>query len=239
MSSVLREFLQILPKYKQCKTDVKQVRQFLGLAGYYRKFIRHYGLLSRPLTDLLRKNTQFQWTPQLQQCFDTLKQALVTAHVLSLPNFSKEFTVETDASDKGIGVVLMQNHHPIAYLSKALSKRSQTLSTYEKECLAIILAVDKWKPYLQHQPFTIATDQRSLIHLGDQKLSDGLQHKAFIKLLRLNYRLIYKKGWITEQLMHFPGNIILNNSMPFPRANLSGWKSLWRLIGKIHQRSNC
>jgi len=88
----------------------------------------------------------------------------------------------------------MQNHHPIAYLSKALSKRSQALSTYEKECLAIILAVDKWKPYLQHQPFTIATDQRSLIHLGDQKLSDGLQHKAFIKLLGLNYRLIYKKG---------------------------------------------
>ena len=88
----------------------------------------------------------------------------------------------------------MQNHHPIAYLSTALSKRSQALSTYEKECLAIILAVDKWKPYLQHQPFTIATDQRSLIHLGDQKLSDGLQHKAFIKLLGLNYRLIYKKG---------------------------------------------
>lgn len=131
-------------------THVKQVRQFLGLAGYYRKFIKNYGLISRTLTDLLKKHTQFQWTPQLQQCFEALKKALISAPVLSLADFSKEFTIETDASDKGIGAVLMQQGHPIAYLSKALSKRSQALSTYE-ECLAIILAVDKWRPYLQHQ----------------------------------------------------------------------------------------
>lgn len=148
-------------------TDDKQLRSFLGLAGYYRKFIKNYGLISRPLTDLLKKNVQFLWTPQTQLCFDTLKEALVTAPVLSLPNFSKEFWVETDASDKGIGAALMQQGHPIAYLSKALSKKSQALSTYEKECLAIILAVDKWKPYLQLQPFTIAADQKSLVHLGE------------------------------------------------------------------------
>ena len=88
--------------------DVKQVMQFWGLAGYYRKFIKNYGLISRPLTDLLKKHSQFWWTPQLQHCFDTLKQALVTAPVLSLPDFTKEFTIEIDASDKGTGVVLMQ-----------------------------------------------------------------------------------------------------------------------------------
>jgi hypothetical protein len=104
------------------------------------------------------------------------------------------FMVETDASDKGIGAVLMQQGHPITYLSKALSSKAQTLSTYEKECLAIILVVDKWKSYLQHQPFTIATDQRSLVHLGEQKLSDGVQHKAFVKLTGLQYKVIYKKG---------------------------------------------
>lgn len=175
-------------------TDTKQLRSFLGLDGYYRKFIRHYGIISKPLTDLLKKHTQFLWTPQLQQCFDTLKEALVIAPVLALPNFAKEFTVETDASGTGIGAVLMQQGHPIAYLSKALSKKSQALSTYEKECLAIILAVDKWKQYLQHRPFTIATDQRSLVHLGEQKLIDGLQHKAFVKLLGLQYTLVYKKG---------------------------------------------
>lgn len=88
----------------------------------------------------------------------------------------------------------MQKGHPIAYLSKALSKKSQALSTYEKECLAIILAVDKWKSYLQHQPFTIATNQKSLVHLGEQKLMDGIQHKAFVKLLGLQYKMVYKKG---------------------------------------------
>lgn len=175
-------------------TNTKQLRSFLGLSGYYRKFIRHYGLISKPLTDLLKKNVQFMWTPQLQQSFDSLKHSLITAPVLKLPDFSSEFVVETDASDKGIGAVLMQQGHPIAYLSKALSKKSQTLSTYEKECLAVILAVDKWKPYLQHQPFTIATDQKSLTHLGEEKLTDGLQHKAFVKLLGLQYKVVYKKG---------------------------------------------
>lgn len=94
---------------------------------------------------------------------------------------------------RGIGAVLMQQGHPVAYLSKALSQKSRALSTY-KECLAIILAIDKWKPYLQHQPFTIATDQKSSIHLRKQKLTDGLQHKAFLKLLGLQYKLVYKKG---------------------------------------------
>jgi hypothetical protein len=88
----------------------------------------------------------------------------------------------------------MQNGHPIAFLSKALSRKSQAMSTYEKECLAVILAVDKWKPYLQQQPFTILTDQTSLIHLGEQRLVDGIQHKAFVKLLGLQCRIQYKKG---------------------------------------------
>jgi hypothetical protein len=113
-------------------TDLKQLRGFLGLSGYYRKFIRHYGILSRPLTDLLKKNTPFVWTPLLQQSFDHLKQALISAPVLALPDFTKEFQVETDASAGGIGAVLMQNHHPIAYLSKALGVKAQALSTYEK-----------------------------------------------------------------------------------------------------------
>jgi hypothetical protein len=173
-------------------TDTKQLRSFLGLAGYYRKFIKNYGLLSRPSTDILKKNTPFLWTPQLQQCFEELKPTLVTTPVLSLCNFAK--TVKIDASDRGIGAVLMQEGHPIAYLSKALSKKSQAMSTYEKECLAIILAIDKWKPYLQHLQFSIATDQRSLVYLGEQKLTNGVQHKAFVKLLGLQYNMVYKKG---------------------------------------------
>jgi len=82
----------------------------------------------------------------------------------------------------------------VAYISKALGPKAQGLSTYEKECMAIILVVTKWKSYLQHQEFTIATDHKSLIHLGEQKLQEGMQHKAFLKLLGLQYKILYKKG---------------------------------------------
>jgi len=175
-------------------TDLKQLRGFLGLSGYYRKFIKNYGIISRPLTDLLKKNTVFLWTPTHQKSFDTLKTALTSAPVLALPDFSKPFTIETDASATGMGAVLMQNSHPVAYLSKALGVKTHALSTYEKECLALIMAVTKWKQYLQHQEFTIITDQRSLIHLGEQKIHQSMQQKAFIKLLGLQYKLVYKKG---------------------------------------------
>jgi hypothetical protein len=150
--------------------------------------------MSKPLTDLLKKGVPFLWTPQHQQCLDNLKAALVSAPVLALPDFTKGFTIETNASATGIGAVLMQDNHPIAYLSKALGQKAQALSTYEKECLALIMAVTKWKPYLQHREFVILTDQRSLIHLGDQKIHEGMQQKAFLKLLGLQYKLVYKKG---------------------------------------------
>lgn len=113
---------------------------------------------------------------------------------MALPDFTKEFVLETDASDVGIGAVLMQQGHPIAYLSKALGQKTKGLSTYEKECLAILMAVHKWKSYLQHGEFTIATDHKSLLHLGEQRITQGMQHKAFLKLLGLQYKLVYKKG---------------------------------------------
>ena len=116
---------------------------------------------------MLKKNALFHWTLQLQLSFDTLKQALVSAPVLALPDFTKGFHIETNASGTGIGVVLSQNQHPIAYISKALGPKAQAMSTYEKECMALILAITKWKSYLQRKEFTIATDHHSLIHLDD------------------------------------------------------------------------
>jgi hypothetical protein len=88
----------------------------------------------------------------------------------------------------------MQSNHPIAYLNKALSPRNQALSTYEKECLAILMAIDKWRSYLQHQEFIIRTDQKSLLHLKEQRLGTGIQHKAFVKLMGLSYKIQYKRG---------------------------------------------
>lgn len=175
-------------------SNVKEVRGFLGLAGYYCKFVRHFGILSRPLTNLLKKNVIFHWTAETQASFDALKTALTSAPVLALPDFSKTFEIETYASAVGVGAVLMQEGHPLAFLSKALGPRNRGLSTYEKECLAILLAIDHWRSYLQGAEFVIRTDQRSLIHLGDQKLATPWQQKALTKLMGLQYRLVYKKG---------------------------------------------
>ena len=101
-------------------STIKQLRGFLGLTGYYRRFNKQYGMISHPLTQLLKKGVSFQWTQQCQEAFDLLKQALVQAPLLTVPNFSKQFVVETDASDCGLGAVLMRDNHPISYLSKAL-----------------------------------------------------------------------------------------------------------------------
>lgn len=141
--------------------------------------------ISRPLTDLLKKNTVFVWTSLHDEAFHTLKLALTSAPVLALPDFSKPFVLEMDASEGGIGAVLMQGHHPIAYLSKALGPKLHTLSTYEKECLAILMAVDRWRSYLLLSPFTIWTDHRSLSYLDEQRLTTPWQHKALTKLLGL------------------------------------------------------
>lgn len=174
--------------------SVKKLRGFLGLAGYYRKFVKNFGIISKPLTQLLRKGVPFKWSAEAKDAFQRLKQALTSAPVLGLPDFSKIFYVETDASEAGIGAVLSQEGHPIAYLSKALGPRSRGLSTYEKECMAILLAVDHWRAYLQHQEFVIITDHHSLVHLADQRLHTPWQQRAFTKLLGLQYKIIYRKG---------------------------------------------
>ena len=114
--------------------------------------------------------------------------------MLTIPDFEKQFVLETDASDVGLGAMLMQNEHPVAYLSKAFCPKNQALSTYEKECIAILMAVDKWRPYLQLKPFVIRTDHKSLLYLTEPRVHTKLQHKALLKLLVLQFSIVYKKG---------------------------------------------
>jgi hypothetical protein len=134
------------------------------------------------------------WTNEHQSVFSTLKEALCTAPVLAILDFSKPFAIETDACHNGVGVVLLQARHPLAYISKPLGIKTQGLSTYEKEYLAILVAVDKWRSYLQLAEFTIYIDQQALTHLNDQRLHTVWQQKVFSKLLGLCYNVVYKKG---------------------------------------------
>lgn len=175
-------------------TSVKALRGFLGLAGYYRKFMQHFGIIAKPLTDLLKKDQVFVWTIDHQMAFELLKQALCSAPVLALPNFSQPFHIETDASGTGVGAVLQQNGHPIAFLSKALSPQNQSFSVYEKEYLAILMVVDHWRHYLLQAEFFIHTDHHSLVHLNEQRLHTAWQQKVFARLLGLQYKVLYRKG---------------------------------------------
>lgn len=103
--------------------NAKGVRHFLGMAGYYRRFVRGFGIIARPLFNLLKKGVPFVWTDNTEQAFQLLKHKLITAPVLALPDFSKTLAVETDARDKGIGPVLQQGDHPISFMSKSLSPK--------------------------------------------------------------------------------------------------------------------
>ena len=174
-------------------TSVKALRGFLGLTSYYRKFVKDYGLIAAPLTALLKKDS-FHWSTQVDLAFNTLKQAMSQPPVLALPNFTKPFVIECDALGTSLGAILMQNHMPLAFHSQALKGRSLLLSTYEKELLALVTAMKKWRTYLVGRPFVIKTDQQSLKFLLEQRIGTPAQQKWFTKLLGYSFIVEYKKG---------------------------------------------
>jgi hypothetical protein len=131
-------------------TNIKALKGFLGLTGYYRKFIQGYGSIASPLTQLLKRNA-FKWDERADKAFNDLKQVMTTRSVLALPDFNKTFVVECDASGIGIGAVLMQDSRPIAFFSQAIRGKNLSRSTYEKETMAFIVVAQKWRPYLLGQ----------------------------------------------------------------------------------------
>ncbi|GJR50614.1 retrovirus-related pol polyprotein from transposon TNT 1-94 [Tanacetum coccineum] len=179
-------------------TNIKQLRGFLWLTGYYRRFIKSFAEISRPLTQLLKKGG-YKWSNEAQLAFETLKEAMMKAPVLALPDFTQPFVVETDASGVGVGALLQQKGHPIAYMSKTLSLKHQSLSTYEKEFLAVLLALEKWRGYLLDRHFIIKTDHFSLKYLLHQRITTPTQMKWLPKLIGFDYEVIYKKGNLAKK----------------------------------------
>jgi hypothetical protein len=173
--------------------NVKSLRGFLGLTSYYQQFIRHYETLAAHLTALL-KNNAFHWSPSATEAFNKLKLAMTTPLMLRLPDFTKTFVIECDASGSGLDAVLMQTGQPIAFLSKALKGCALLLSTYEKELLSLVTAVQHWQPYLFGQTFTVQTDHQALKFLLEQKVGIIAQQRWLSKLLGYNYVIEYKHG---------------------------------------------
>lgn len=149
--------------------------------------------MAQPLTELTKKNN-FKWTSEAHTAFEALKGHLTTAPILALPCFDEEFIVECDASGGGIGAILVQNKRPVAYFSKALSGRNLSKSTYEKELMAVVLAIQHWRPYLLGRHFTVQTDHRSLKQLLQQKVVNGNQQDWLAKLLGFDFDIVYKPG---------------------------------------------
>jgi hypothetical protein len=173
--------------------SARAVRGFLGLAGYYRKFVHNYGAIAAPLTALLKKEG-FVWSDEASAAFSALKRAVTTAPVLTLPDFTKPFIVECDASTYGFGAVLIQEAHPLAFFSRPVAPRHRSLAAYERELIGLVLAVRHWRPYLWGRRFVVKTDHYSLKYLLDQRLATIPQHHWVGKLLGFDFSVEYKSG---------------------------------------------
>lgn len=167
----------------------RQVRRFLGLSGWYRRYIARFASIAAPITDLLGKHPRFIWTNEAQEAFDQLKQRLTSAPVLSHPDFSKPFFIQCDASNMGVGGVLYQldyngEEHPIAYMSQKLNSAQRNYSVTELECLAAILCLEKFRGFVEDMTFTIITDHASLKWLMTQRDLSG-RYKRLISPLSI------------------------------------------------------
>ena len=226
--------MKAIQEWPQPKS-LKALRGFLGISGYYRRFVKNFGFIARPLTAITKKDS-LCWHEEAQRAFEMLKYALCTTHVLALPRFDKGFVVETDASGQGIGAVLMQEGHPIAYISRHLKGRQLHLSIYEKELFAVVFAVQKWRHYLLTNHFIIKTDQRSLKYLLEQRLNTPIQQQWLPKLLEFDYEIQYCQGKdnvAADALSRVGGSEILHMAMTVLDYDLM------QLIKEAYQTDDC
>ncbi|KAL4355503.1 hypothetical protein GQ457_06G006870 [Hibiscus cannabinus] len=173
-------------------TTIKEVWSFLAITGYYRRFIKGFAIIAAPLTDLLRKEENFEWNERAQDAFEHLKTCLCSTPILGLPNFEKEFVVETNASGVGIGAVLTQENRPLAYYSKKLSSKMQGASTYHREMYAVTQAIGKWRKYLVRRKFIVMTDQKSLRELTQQTIQTSEHQQWLAKLIGYDFEVRYR-----------------------------------------------
>ncbi|RXN02216.1 Transposon Ty3-I Gag-Pol poly [Labeo rohita] len=179
--------------------NVKQVRQFLGLSGYYRRFIQDYARHAEPLFALTKNDTPFVWDSACQDAMDLMKQKLTSAPILSFPDFMLPFFIHADACDAGLGAALMQKdlhgrEVAVAYASRALHKSEKPYSTPEKECLAVIWALEHFRPYIEGLHVTIFTDHSGLKWLMSRPNPTGRLARWSLRLQDFDFDVVHKPG---------------------------------------------
>jgi len=178
--------------------DRKQLRSFLGIAGYYRKFIPHYAQIAACLTNLLRKGTKFVWTEDTKRAFVDIKSRLASRPILRPPDFSLPFAIAVDASAVAIGANLLQVvdgiEHPICYYSKRLNSHQQNYATIEKEALALVLAVRIFSVYFGAQPVTVYSDHSPLQFLKNMANYNQKLLRWSLELQQYNLSIVHRPG---------------------------------------------
>ena len=175
-------------------SNLSNVRSFHGLASFYRRFVKDFSTIVAPLTEVIKKNVAFKWSEEQEKAFQLIKHKLTHAPLLALPNFSKTFEIECDASGVGIGAVLMQEGRPLAYFSEKLNGAALKYPTYDKELYALVRTLETWQHYLWPKEFVIHTDHESLKHLkGQHKLNK--RHARWVEFIEtFLYVIRYKQG---------------------------------------------
>ena len=163
--------------------NVSEVRSFLGLAGYYRKFVEGFSRIEAPLTKMTRKDVKYDWVDAYQKSFEELKDRLTSAPVLALPNGKDGFVVYSDASRQDIGCVLMQNDRVIAYASRKLKKHEENYPTHDLELAVVVFALKFYRHYLFGVPCKIFTDHKSLQYIFTQK-ELNLRQRRWLELIK-------------------------------------------------------
>jgi hypothetical protein len=164
-------------------TTVRQVQSFLGLAGYYRRFIPDFSRIAKPMTELLKKGVKYGWSQKCEDAFHTLRQHLTTAQVLAQPDNTKPFEVYCDASGTGLGCVLMQDNRVIAYASRALRPHEQNYPTHDLELTVVVHALKIWRHYLMGAHCDIYTDHKSLKYIFTQA-DLNMRQRRWLELIK-------------------------------------------------------
>jgi hypothetical protein len=164
-------------------TSVGDIWSFLGLAGYYRMFIKGFSKISRPMTELLEKDKKFEWTLACEASFQELKKRLTTAPILVMPDMEKSFSIYCDASGQRLGCVLMQDGHVVAYPSRQLRKHEAHYPTHDFELAAVVHALKIWGHYLMGKRCELYTDHKSLKYIFTQS-NLNLRQRRWLELIK-------------------------------------------------------